>query len=82
MPDSMRSWGELTAPAQSTTSRSARTVRARAPSATSTPVARPPSTTTRRTGLCVAIARLRRRRTGRRKAVAAEQRLPRSMVKS
>ena len=82
MPDSMRSWGELTAPAQRTTSLSARTVRARAPCATSTPVARPPSTTTLRTGLFVAIVRLRRRRTGRRNAVAAEQRLPRSMVKS
>ena len=49
---------------------------------TSTPVARPPSTTTRRTRQSMAIARLRRCRTGRRKAVEAEQRLPRLMVKS
>ena len=65
MPDSINNWGVFTAPAQSTTSRAARTVCLRPlASSNSTPTARLPSKITRRTVESVSRVRFERYSTG------------------
>lgn len=80
----MSSCGELRVPAESTTSRRALATCQRRARTNSTPTARPvaESTSRRVARARLATCRLGRRCTGRRKALAAEQRVPLRSVAS
>ena len=80
MPDSIRSWGELNAPPESSTSRAAWAMRSRPPWSQATPRARPPSSTTRVASARVLTVRLGRRIAGLSQATAAEHRRPSRIV--
>src|SRR3954468_19237677 len=80
MPESISSCGVLTAPPERTTSRVARATCTRPPLRYSTPVARPPSTSTRVVSAPVRTVRLGRLVAGCRYASADDQRRPRFWV--
>ena len=80
MPERSSSWGLSIDPAARITSRRARTASRSPQRLATTPTARPPSSVTWPTWVRSSTVRLRRRRAGRRNAVAAEIRTPRWIV--